>query len=423
MHGFPLEVAKTLVRDLVGSLRRSTASTSCCSRRSSLLAEASLPRRRKACAAPSSCSSASARRGTELVPALRRALALPRVEGVCARWSSSRRLRQRRARDVRVDPGEPRRRQPVRLRHRPRSRFLIEGWRGGPGEPFVVCAPRRPRSARALPGCVEAPVLTAVRVEAGSTPSTSSAGAARRAGRAAGDRRRALSRRFPRSPRRARHERRRLVRAGLRRGAGRVGRRHPALRILWARERVAALADAEHLGGDETRRAEITRLGLATDCSPNGPVRRRRHVVRGDGRPSGSSAVPCRRASRTRGRGGPPSWRCRRRRSPDRRQESARAPRCRRSASATGGRVLEMIARVGASRPRQREHGHADVDRGVCRGPLAGAETLATCRPRGRTGGAERLRTAVSCRPDSRRAWIVVLSVAADGRVVRVRVL
>lgn len=40
-------------------------------------------------------------------------------------------------------------------------------------------------------------------------------------------------------------------------------RSHGALRQLWARQRIQALSDDDQFGGDEGRRAEITRLGLA----------------------------------------------------------------------------------------------------------------------------------------------------------------
>jgi Ca-activated chloride channel family protein len=41
------------------------------------------------------------------------------------------------------------------------------------------------------------------------------------------------------------------------------GRRHGALRQLWARQRIQMLSDYDQFGQDEARKAEVTRLGLA----------------------------------------------------------------------------------------------------------------------------------------------------------------
>jgi len=294
MHGFPLEVTKTLVRDLVGSLRPvDRFNLVLFAGGSSLLAEASLP------ATPENLRRAvellereRGGGGTELVPALRRALALPRDEGIS------------RTVVVVTDGYISAERETFALIRASLgdanlfafgvgaavNRFLIEGMaRAGRAEPFVVLrAGEAAERAARFRRCVEAPVLTGVRLEARgfdafdleppALPDLLAERPVTVVGRWRGAARGLLVVRGTTAD--GSFERVVDV-AQAASGAG-----NAALRTLWARERVAALADAEHLGGDETRRAEITRLGLAygllTEWTSFVAIDT---VVRGDGRP------------------------------------------------------------------------------------------------------------------------------------------
>ena len=294
MHGFPLEVAKTLLRDLIGSLRPvDRFNVVLFAGGSNLLAEASLP-----------ATAENVRRavelierergggGTELVPALRRALALPREEGIS------------RTVVVVTDGYVSAERETFELIRASLgdanlfafgigssvNRFLIEGMaRAGKAEPFVVLrAEEAAARAERFRRCVEAPVLTAVRLEAHGfdafdlEPPALPDVLAERPVVVVGRWRGAPHGRL-------------VVRGIAADGAfervielSRIERRasNAALRVLWARQRVEALADAERLGGDDERRAEIARLGLAhsllTEYTSFVAVDT---VVRSDGRP------------------------------------------------------------------------------------------------------------------------------------------
>jgi Ca-activated chloride channel family protein len=172
MHGFPLEVAKTLLRDLIGSLRPvDRFNIVLFAGGSNLLAGTSLPgttdnlRR-----AVELIERERGGGGTELVPALRRALALPREEGAS------------RTVVVVTDGYVSAERETFELIRSSLgdanlfafgvgssvNRFLIEGMaRAGKAEPFMVLrADEAAERAERFRRCVEAPVLTVVRLEA-----------------------------------------------------------------------------------------------------------------------------------------------------------------------------------------------------------------------------------------------------------------
>ena len=307
--------------------------------------------------------------------------------------------------------------------------------RAGRAEPFVVLrAEEAAERAARFRRCVEAPVLTAVRVEARGfdvfdlePPALPDVLAERPVivvGRWRGVQRGLLVVRGTTAD--GSFERVVDV-AQAASGAG-----NAALRTLWARERVAALADAEHLGGDETRRAEITRLGLAygllTEWTSFVAVDT---VVRGDGRPervvqplplpqgvsdlavgggTGKLALPAATVGRVAAQ-----------------ESAAGAPAVSKIGERDGeGECLEMIAR-GWRFPAAAGESTVTLTLTVAFAGvrLAGAETLGNLpAAEAERVVRERLSPAVGCPAGlAPGRWIVVLTVAADGRVVRVRVL
>jgi len=170
MHGFPLDVAKSLLRDLIGRLRPSdTFNVIPFAGGSSQLAAQSLPASEENIArAIRFINGQTGGGGTELLPALRRALALPTDLG--------------RARSfVVVTDGyvtvEKEAFELVRARAGQANlfafgigasvnRFLIEGLaRAGKGEPFFVLDPQQAEiEAVRLRRMIEQPVLTRIRV-------------------------------------------------------------------------------------------------------------------------------------------------------------------------------------------------------------------------------------------------------------------
>ncbi len=293
MHGFPLEVSKTLLGDLIGSLRPTDSfNVLLFAGSSALLAERSVP-----------TSEASIRRaldlidrqqgggGTERVPALRRALALPRGE------DSSRTI-------VVVTDGyvsvEKEAFELIRD-HLDRAnlfvfgigtsvnRMLIEGLaRAGTGAPFVVSKPEQAApAAERFRRMIAAPVLAGLHLEF--------------AGFEAYDVEPAhlpdLLVERPvvvvgkwRGPASGRIVLRGHGGSGAYRRSFEVAAAQPAggeaLRYLWTRRRIAEVGDDYSLDRDPTRAAEITRLGLAynllTELTSFVAVDTRAHA---DGRP------------------------------------------------------------------------------------------------------------------------------------------
>lgn len=270
MHGFPLATAKTLLGELVGQLRpEDRFNVLLFAGDSRVLAPASLP------ATPENLAAATAflaqeqgGGGTELVAALRRALALPATEGA-ARIVAV-------VTDGYVD-AEPELFDLVRANLGRSSLFafgigsavnrhLIEGLaRAGHGEPFVVTQPERAAAAAvAFRQMIAAPVLTGIQVGAEGvtvaqlTPAPVPDVLARRpvvvAGRWQGKPEGTLTVRGT-SGGGAWHATLDFAKATRLQTPGLVAR-------LVARARIAELDDLQGLKRDEARRQEIIRLGV-----------------------------------------------------------------------------------------------------------------------------------------------------------------
>lgn len=271
MHGFPLDTAKKLLADLIGGLRPTDCfNVLLFSGGSAVLAETSLP------ATPENRDAAlrfltrqQGGGGTEILPALKRALSLPKPENFSRTFVI--------ATDGYVAVEE----EVFDLIHRNLgranmfafgigtsvNRFLIEGMaRAGMGEPFVITKPAEaPAQAERFRRMIASPVLTDVRavfdgfaaynIEPASIPDVLA------------DRPVIIFGKWRGTPRGT------VTVSGMAgNGAYRkvtdVGRTRPsetnaALRYLWARHRIALLADYNALRTDEKRTAEVTALGLA----------------------------------------------------------------------------------------------------------------------------------------------------------------
>lgn len=270
MSGFPLETAKKLLRELIGGLRSSDQfNVLLFSGVSALLAEHSLP------ATPANIALAtrfidaqSGGGGTELLPALEQALALSKSEGLSRSFL------------VVTDGYIAQDRGAIELVRSKLSeanvfafgigssvnRFLIEGIaKAGAGEPFVVTDPGQAgATADRLREYVRAPVLTDVRVgyegldaydvEPKSFPDVLAERPVVIQGKYRGEAKGfvtlsgltgkgAFSQRFNVNQVRSRPE-------------------HRALSFLWARSRVASLADFGFAEPTAVAKNEITALGL-----------------------------------------------------------------------------------------------------------------------------------------------------------------
>ncbi len=271
MHGFPLQIAKELLSDLIGNLRSSdTFNVLLFAGGSTLMSEKSLPATAKNIKhAINIIDRQRGGGGTELLPALKRALALPRAEKNISRTvvivTDGYVSVEKAAFDlIRENLGEANMftfgiGSSV-------NRFLLEGMaRVGMGEPFVLTHSDQARArANEFRKLITSPVLTGIEIDYG---------------------------RFdvydiePLSIPDVMAERPVIV-FGKWRGqpigeitlAGVTGNRtyqqkvnvdeekplseNSALRYLWARSRVAVLNDYNNLSPDDKRVAEVTRLGL-----------------------------------------------------------------------------------------------------------------------------------------------------------------
>ena len=270
MGGFPLDVSKRLMRDLLLGLRPSdTFDVLLFAGGSALLSEQPLP------ATPDNVEDAlrfidrqKGGGGTELLPALRQALALPRAA------EASRTVVVLTDGYVTVEPEAF-----DLIRNRlgdanlfafgigtSVNRLLIEGMaRVGLGEPFVVLGPGdAAAAARRFRRYVESPVLTRVRLDFGGfdafevePPALPDVLAQRPVlvfGKWRGEARGslALTGWAAGGP----------FRTVLEVASARPSPSAAALRYLWARHRIRTLADYEALGSDPRRVKEVTTLGL-----------------------------------------------------------------------------------------------------------------------------------------------------------------
>ncbi|MBI3897440.1 MAG: VWA domain-containing protein [Gammaproteobacteria bacterium] len=270
MHGFPLDTAKTLLKDLVGGLRASDSfNVMLFAGSNRMLAPQSVPATRanidKALRVLSEQSGSG---GTELVPALRTALALPRdpdrarsfvviTDGYVTVERETFELIQRNLANANLFAfgiGSSVNRQ------------LIEGMaRAGQGEPFVVLHSAVAASAaERFRRLVDAPVLTHVQVRFDGLdvydvePMTLPDVFAQRPivlfGKWRGEPKGnvVLEGRAANGP----------FRATLALNNQQASLHNGALRYLWARHRIASLSDQESLEGNGARREQILDLGL-----------------------------------------------------------------------------------------------------------------------------------------------------------------
>jgi Ca-activated chloride channel family protein len=271
MHGFPLDTAKTLLRDLIGRLKPDdTFNVLLFSGGNTLMAERSLP------ATPANVEQAitvidgqAGGGGTELLPALRRALALPADE-------------QRARSLVVVTDGyvavETESFELIRnnLGHANLfafgigssvNRFLIEGMaKAGLGEPFIITQPDKAAAEAArFRRYIESPVLThiafefegfeAYDVEPVSLPDLLASRPVILFGKWKGEKagKLTLTGTTGNGP----------YRQSFDLGQTEARADNAALRYLWARNRIATLADYNKIEADPERTREVTSLGLA----------------------------------------------------------------------------------------------------------------------------------------------------------------
>ncbi len=271
MHGFPLEISKKLLKDLIGNLRPSDKfNVLLFSGGSSLMSEQSLSATSENIShAINLIDRQRGGGGTELLPALKRALSLPKSEG------SSRTI-------VIATDGYVTVEEEVFDLMRKNlgnanmftfgigssvNRYLIEGMaRVGMGEPFVVSKPEETREkAEKFRKMIESPVLTKVRIDFGKfeaydvEPRNIPDVFAERPvivfgkwrGRPTGE----------------------VTLQGITSNGPYVNKMdvrkekplqsNSALQYLWARHRISLLSDYNNLRNDPERVKEVTQLGLA----------------------------------------------------------------------------------------------------------------------------------------------------------------
>jgi Ca-activated chloride channel family protein len=271
MHGFPIEVSKVLMKDIITSLRPSdfmnvllfAGSSAVLSDGASL--PATEPNKRKAI---DWINAQQGGGGTEILPALRRALALPRTEGV------SRSV-------VVVTDGyvsvEPQAFELIRKKlgqanlfafgiGKSVNRYIIEGMaRVGRGEPFVVLDQQEARKqASKFKEYIESPVLTDINVtfrglkaydvEPAAVPDLFALRPILIFGKYEG------------SPSGEVTIRGKTASGDFEKAVHIDGRmaspENSALRLLWARHRIMRLSDLNHLREDDQRVREVTEMGL-----------------------------------------------------------------------------------------------------------------------------------------------------------------
>ena len=171
MHGFPLDISKKLLKDLIANLRpEDRFNVLLFAGGSSLMSEESLP------AVPENVNRAIALierqrggGGTELVPALQRALSLPKKEGfsrtIVLATDGYISVEARAFELIRQNLGNANL-FPFGIGSSV-NRYLIEGMaRAGMGEPYIVLKPQEaPEKAKKFRELIQSPVLTGIKMD------------------------------------------------------------------------------------------------------------------------------------------------------------------------------------------------------------------------------------------------------------------
>jgi Ca-activated chloride channel family protein len=270
MRGFPLDTAKRLLKDLIGGLKPTdTFNVLLFAGSASVLSEKSMPANSENIdRAIHLIDRQAGGGGTELLPALRRALALPgderRSRSIVIATDGYVDIEQEAFRVIRENLG-----------HANMfafgigfsvNRFLIEGIaRAGMGESFIVTSPKEAASkAEKFRKYIQSPVLTQVKtdfegfevydIEPPAVPDVLAERPVIIFGKWKGDpkgmiRLSGISGDGPYS-------------ASIDAGSVKPSPENSALRYLWARHRIAVLSDYDKLSRDDTRAREIMQLGL-----------------------------------------------------------------------------------------------------------------------------------------------------------------
>ena len=270
MHGFPLDISKKLLKDLIGGLKpNDTFNVLLFAGSASVLSEKSMPASSEnIIKAIQVIDHQAGGGGTELLPALRRALALPgdekRSRSIVIATDGYVDVEKETFRVIRENLG-----------HANMfafgigtsvNRFLIEGIaRAGMGESFIITNPSEAASkAEKFRKYIQSPVLTKVKTDFGGfevydvePPAVPDVLAERPViifGKWKGDpkgmiRLSGISGDSPYS-------------ASIDAGSVKPSPANSALRYLWARHRISVLSDYDKLFHDDTRVKEITQLGL-----------------------------------------------------------------------------------------------------------------------------------------------------------------
>jgi len=270
MHGFPLDISKTLLRDLISNLRPSDRfNVLLFAGGSSVLSKSSLP------AVPANISRAvsfidnqQGGGGTELLPALKRALALPEAEGysrtIVIATDGYVTVEEEAFDLIRSNLGNANMfafgiGSSV-------NRHIIEGMANvGMGEPFVITKPEEAAAkADAFRKLIQTPVLTDIKVDFGkfsayeiepeSIPDVLAERPVIVFGKWRGDAQGKITLRGISGNK----EWKRVISTG----EVKTSEDNAALRYLWARHRIKLLSDYNMLRHDDERVTEVTNLGL-----------------------------------------------------------------------------------------------------------------------------------------------------------------
>ena len=277
MYGYPLDISKTLLKDLIGNLRATdTFNVLLFAGGNSVLSEHSLPATQENIAkAVNAIDHQQGGGGTELLPALKRALSLPRREN----YSRTIVIATDGYVNVEAEAFDLIRNNLGNANlfafgiGTAVNRHLIEGMaRAGMGEPFVITKPgEAPAQAKAFRSLIESPALTRIKmdfsgfavydVEPLSAPDVLA------------DRPVIVFGKWRGKPQGT------ITVTGVTGDGGyqetldvaasKPAQANSSLRYLWARHRIATLGDYNLLQSDDKRIKEITDLGLAYNLLTN----------------------------------------------------------------------------------------------------------------------------------------------------------